>query len=103
MIKKFNKEAKDDSVQLNSRQTNLTILGKSNLVKDSNILLSELNHCNTYFPKKTIKAKSRSKKNLLKMKIFPPMFDNGLGILNFNNNMVNNNNLLNCNWFKYEN
>ena len=31
------------------------------------------------------------------MKIFPPMFDNGLGILNFNNNMVNNNNLLNCN------
>ena len=99
MIKKFNKEAKDDSIQLKNKQNNLTILGKSNLVKDSNILLSELNHFNTYHPKKTIKSKSRSKKNLLKMKLFPPLFDNnGLGILNnFNNNIGNNNNLLNCN------
>ena len=93
MIKKFSKEAKDDSIQLKNKQTNLTILGKSNLAKDSNILLSELNHCNTYFPKKTIKGKSRSKKNLLKMKIFPC----GLGMLNYNNNMGNNNILLNCN------
>ena len=93
MIKKFSKEAKDDSIQLKNKQTNLTILGKSNLAKDSNILLSELNHCNTYFPKKTIKGKSRSKKNLLKMKIFPC----GLGMLNYNNNMGTNNILLNCN------